>query len=85
MNDSADMDKGQNAERDKTADDLAATRPILSSSICLKCVSHRTIVSGKGSGAANEAVWIFLFNLLDREQTKLSVTCFASETLRIQQ
>ena len=49
MSDSAEVHKCQNAERDKTADKLAATQPILSSSICLKCVSHRTVVSGKGS------------------------------------
>ncbi len=49
MSDSADVLKSKNAERDKTADKLAATQPILSSSICLKCVSHRTVVSGKRS------------------------------------
>jgi len=36
-------------QKEKEADDLAATQHLLASSICLNCSSHRTIVSGKGS------------------------------------
>ena len=49
MNDSNDPAERTNAERIKIADELAAGQPLLGSSICLKCSSHRTIVSGKGS------------------------------------
>ncbi|MCY2984593.1 MAG: hypothetical protein NTY15_13290 [Planctomycetota bacterium] len=41
--------KSQQAEKDKAADALAARQPLLANSICLKCTSHRSIVSGKGS------------------------------------
>lgn len=33
----------------KDADALALQSPLLASSICLRCMDHRTIVSGKGS------------------------------------
>jgi len=36
-------------ERNKLADQLAALEPLLMHSLCLRCKSHRTVVSGKGS------------------------------------
>ncbi len=49
MNESNDPAERTNAERARFADELAAEQPLLRCSICLKCSSHRTIVSGKGS------------------------------------
>ena len=49
MNDSEDSREGKKAELAKIADALAVTRPLLATSICLGCVSHRTVVSGRGS------------------------------------
>ncbi|MFY7878142.1 MAG: hypothetical protein ACOVQM_21980 [Pirellula sp.] len=33
----------------KAADLLACQQPLLAQSVCLRCLDHRTIVSGKGS------------------------------------
>ncbi|MEQ1826236.1 MAG: hypothetical protein ABL921_09820 [Pirellula sp.] len=42
-------DGEERLDRSKVADQMAATNSLLSSSICLQCADHRTIVSGKGS------------------------------------
>lgn len=37
------------SDRERTADALARSQPLLRDSICLSCLDHRTIVSGRGS------------------------------------
>ena len=49
MTDREDSREGKKAELAKVADAMAAKEPLLATSICLKCVSHRTVVSGRGS------------------------------------
>ncbi len=49
MTDCEDSREEKNAELAKVADAMAARQPLLATSLCLKCVSHRTVVSGRGS------------------------------------
>jgi len=52
MNDSTESNnplEDKAVERNRLADELAAQQSLFSQSICLKCVDHRSIVSGKGS------------------------------------
>lgn len=49
MIESEDSRESKNAQLAKVADAMAAAQPLLATSICLKCVSHRTVVSGRGS------------------------------------
>ncbi len=48
-----DTERGEESAAAKSSrenpDDLARREPLLRDSVCLRCVDHRTIVSGKGS------------------------------------
>jgi len=49
MSQAEDVPDEERRTKDQIADQQAAMHPTLAASLCLKCASHRSIVSGKGS------------------------------------
>lgn len=72
MNDADDSRESKNAQLSKVADALAAMQPLLATSLCLKCVSHKTVVSGKGS----------VFMLCQSENTPANWPKYPAQPLR---